>query len=317
MKLHITISLILCTILSCFSCTKSDVGKTPVDYVNPYLGNISHILVPTYPTVHLPNSMLRIYPERDDFTSDQIEGLPVIVTSHRGNSAFNISPVNGKSPVSVPVKKYTYDNESITPYRYSVFLDEEDVNVDYSLSHQSGIYNLTSANDELNYIVVNTRKGKLEQVDESTISGYQCIGESEVKVYLYLESQSPVKSLGALIDRTVDYSKNSVEGIDQALVLEFATGQMNLRYGVSFISTEQAKRNLRREIDTYDVNVIAEIGRSKWNEVLGKIEVNSPDEDNKILFYTSLYRTYERMINISEDGFYYSAMDNKIGRAHV
>ena len=62
MKLHITISLILCTILSCFSCTKSDVGKTPVDYVNPYLGNISHILVPTYPTVHLPNSMLRIYP---------------------------------------------------------------------------------------------------------------------------------------------------------------------------------------------------------------------------------------------------------------
>ena len=132
MKLHITISLILCTILSCFSCTKSDVGKTPVDYVNPYLGNISHILVPTYPTVHLPNSMLRIYPERDDFTSDQIEGLPVIVTSHRGNSAFNISPVNGKSPVSVPVKKYTYDNESITPYRYSVFLDEEDVNVDYS-----------------------------------------------------------------------------------------------------------------------------------------------------------------------------------------
>lgn len=36
--------------------------KAPVDYVNPYMGNISHLLVPTYPTVHLPNSMLRIYP---------------------------------------------------------------------------------------------------------------------------------------------------------------------------------------------------------------------------------------------------------------
>ena len=33
--------------------------KAPVDYVNPYIGNISHLLVPTYPTVHLPNSMLR------------------------------------------------------------------------------------------------------------------------------------------------------------------------------------------------------------------------------------------------------------------
>ena len=33
--------------------------KEPVEYVNPYMGNISHLLVPTYPTVHLPNSMLR------------------------------------------------------------------------------------------------------------------------------------------------------------------------------------------------------------------------------------------------------------------
>jgi len=36
----------------------------PVDLVNPYMGNISHLLVPTYPTVHLPNSMLRFYPNR-------------------------------------------------------------------------------------------------------------------------------------------------------------------------------------------------------------------------------------------------------------
>ncbi len=31
--------------------------KEPVDYVNRYMGNISHLLVPTYPTVHLPNVM--------------------------------------------------------------------------------------------------------------------------------------------------------------------------------------------------------------------------------------------------------------------
>ena len=60
--------------------------KEPVEYVNPYMGNISHLLVPTYPTVHLPNSMLRVYPERGDFTGDRLGGLPLIVTSHRGGS---------------------------------------------------------------------------------------------------------------------------------------------------------------------------------------------------------------------------------------
>ena len=53
--------------------------KGPVDYVNPYMGNISHLLVPTFPTIHLPNSMLRVYPERADYTTDQLNGLPLIV----------------------------------------------------------------------------------------------------------------------------------------------------------------------------------------------------------------------------------------------
>ena len=62
--------------------------KEPVDYVNPYIGNISHLLVPTFPTVQLPNSMLRVYPERSDYTSEYVNGLPVIVTNHRERSAF-------------------------------------------------------------------------------------------------------------------------------------------------------------------------------------------------------------------------------------
>jgi len=310
MKSYVTMGLLLCAVLC--SCAKDDVSKTPVDYVNPYLGNISHILVPTYPTVHLPNSMLRVYPERSDFTDDRINGLPVVVTSHRGSSAFSLSPVNGTSVIDAPVRKYTYDNEEITPYRYSVFLDEEGISVDYSLSHQSGIYNLVSANAGLNYVVVNTHKGKLEQAGLNAVSGYQYIGGSGVKVYLYLESESPFKRLGCLSGRQTNYGKTVVEGMDQALVLEFATGRMNLRYGVSFISVEQAERNLRREMDTYDVGVIAEAGRKEWNETLGKIEVDGCEEDDQILFYTSLYRTYERMIDISEDGYYYSAMDHAV-----
>lgn len=70
-------------------------AKAPVDYVNPYMGNISHLLVPTYPIVHLPNSMLRVYPQRGDYTSDKIHGLPLIQISHRGSFAFNLSPFQG------------------------------------------------------------------------------------------------------------------------------------------------------------------------------------------------------------------------------
>ena len=88
--------------------------------------------------------------------------------------------------------------------------------------------------------------------------------------------------------------------------------KLGVRYGISFISEEQAKKNLEREIAAYDVDVVAKIARNDWNDALGKIQVQGGTKDEKTVFYTSLYRCYERPINLSEDGHYYSAFDGKI-----
>lgn len=37
-------------------------AKEPVDWVNPEIGNISHLLVPTFPTASRPNGMMRFNP---------------------------------------------------------------------------------------------------------------------------------------------------------------------------------------------------------------------------------------------------------------
>ena len=61
-KISFLVSLLgMALLVGCVMRTREDIDtvKKPVDYVNPYMGNISHLLVPTFPTVHLPNSMLR------------------------------------------------------------------------------------------------------------------------------------------------------------------------------------------------------------------------------------------------------------------
>ena len=50
---------------------------------------------------------------------------------------------------------------------------------------------------------------------------------------------------------------------------------MKIRYGISFISSEQARKNLYREIEGYNVDSVAQIGRNIWNEKLNKISVQS------------------------------------------
>ena len=284
----------------------------PVDYVNPYMGNISHLLVPTFPTVHLPNSMLRVYPERADFTGDRLGGLPIIVTNHRERSAFNLCPYQGDESGLRPVIAYSYDREKILPYRYQVYLDNEEIDVDFAPSHQSAVYSLTFEKEGPAYLVFNSRNGQL-QVNGNAVSGYQYI-DKKTKVFLYAETnQKPVKA-GALSNGSVNSNETSVEGTNAAIALSFGEDvkKLGVRYGISFISEEQAKKNLEREIAAYDVDVVAKIARNDWNDALGKIQVQGGTKDEKTVFYTSLYRCYERPINLSEDGHYYSAFDGKI-----
>ncbi|MEA4904244.1 MAG: GH92 family glycosyl hydrolase, partial [Petrimonas sp.] len=292
---------------------QSVTASDPVDYVNPYMGNISHLLVPAYPTVHLPNSMLRVYPERNDYTGDRLSGLPVVVTSHRGSSAFNLSPYRGDMEGLQPVVQYSYDNEKITPYSYSVYLDDYGIDVRYALSHQSGVYSLgfSGSGNGNTFLVLNSRDGVLRW-NGAAVSGYQQL-VNNTRVYLYLETEVEPQKVSSLQDgRQLDTHEAS--GKNANLVLHFSkeTEKLNLRYGISFIDEEQAKQNLQREINDFDVDDIAEEGRKLWNETLGKISVKGGTEENRKVFYTSLYRTYERPVCISEGGRYFSAFDGMV-----
>lgn len=316
-KVYKSTLVVLASLFLLGSCTpqannKAGAMKSPIEYVNPYMGNISHLLVPTYPTVHLPNSMMRVYPERADFTGDRLGGLPLIVTSHRGSSAFNLSPYQGDESGLRPVVALSYDQEKLTPYRYQVYLDEQNVDVDFAPSRQSAVYSLTFENEAPSYLVFNSRRGEIE-VNGNAVSGFQYI-EGNTKVYLYAEVDKTPEKVGTLTDGAVKTDVLKKEGENAAVVMAFPAnvGKVGVRYGVSFIDAEQAKKNLQREIAAYDVDVVAKAGQNAWNQALDKIQVEGGTEDDKTVFYTSLYRCFERPVCISEDGRYYSAYDGKV-----
>ncbi|MBN1996333.1 GH92 family glycosyl hydrolase [candidate division KSB1 bacterium] len=288
----------------------------PVDFVHPYIGNISHLLVPTFPTIHLPNSLLRVIPARWDNTSDRLQGLAVVTTSHRGRSAFTISPVQGDSVKLENIFSYSYDQETVTPYSYEVFLDEDNIKVSYGVSFQSGIYYIDFLGIEPKYLLINTGNGRIA-VHDKTVQGYQILSNEPTKnttrVFLYLEVDQDVEAGGILHDGKIG-SAPEAEGRNKCAALKFAATaeRVKLRYGISFISEEQAKKNLYREIKDFDKDRIVRQGRRIWNETLGKIKVEGGSRDDKIVFYTSLYRTYERPVCISEDGHYFSAFDGSV-----
>ncbi len=287
--------------------------KEPVDYVNPYMGNISHLLVPTFPTVQLPNSMLRVYPVRADYTADQLGGLPLIVTHHRERSAFNLAVYQGDvAAIGARPAGYTYDNERLTPYSFYVYLDSACVDVDYAVAPQAAAYRLgLRRKDKPSYIMLSSADGRLA-VSGNAVSGWQSL-DGRTRVYIHAEfEQAPVRTYVVKGGKAVPGTAAEGRGACLAIGMPDGTAQVRMRYGVSFISAEQAARNMRRDAPSYDLDALKAAGRRAWNEALGRIEVVGGEEKDKEVFYTSMYRYYERQICMSEDGRYYSATDGKI-----
>ncbi|MCU0642755.1 MAG: glycoside hydrolase family 92 protein, partial [bacterium] len=87
---------------------------------------------------------------------------------------------------------------------------------------------------------------------------------------------------------------------------------IEVKFGISYIGLDQAKQNLKNEIPGWEFEDVKNDARSIWNATLGKIKVEGGSEKQRRIFYTALYRSHERMVNISEDGKYFSAFDKKV-----
>jgi predicted alpha-1,2-mannosidase len=233
------------------------------------------------------------------------------VTSHREISAFNLSPYQGDVENLKPVISYSYDQEKLTPYSYSVYLDEQQTEVRFGLSHQSAMYEFNFEKNAPVYLVFNSNNGKMSW-DGTALTGCQLI-KNNTKVYLCVKPEKLPQNVSALEEAKL-INKTSTEGENACLVLTYPEGtkNINVRYGISFIDEAQAKRNLERELSGKNMKILQDEGRAIWNKALGKISVNGGTEDERFAFYTALYRCHERPVCISEDGRYYSGFDRKV-----
>ena len=299
------------SLLFCSSLTAGAATQEPVDYVNPYIGNISHMLVPTFPTIQLPNSLMRIYPTRSEYTRELLDGLPMVVTNHRERSAFRMSVTQGTS--LRPIIGTNWDQEKITPYDYQVQIADNSIDVHLAVSHQSAIYELSFQDpSKAATILFYSEYGRM-QVNGKKVSASQSLSDN-MKIYFAGEFDVEPVQAGILQNGHITKDGNKEgENVCSALSFPAGTKKVNFRYGISLISAEQAQNNLQREQGSaFDMAKVIADGRKEWNETLKNIMVQGGTEDEKTVLYTSYYRTFERPVCLSEDGRYFSAFDGNI-----
>ena len=320
----VSIGLIL-LLIPCFSQESST-----VNYIDPTIGNIAPLLNSNRPVVHLPNQMVRVFPTRQDYLDDQITAFPLLALNViTPQVVFSIKPSVGILSDTCWNRRmtYEYDFEINQPWYYSTYLYEDDVTVEYVPGKKTGIYRFTFPKGLKKNLLLthNYENGLYDIVKNKEVTGTEFVVDAhhnqKGKAYMYgtfsgrpqsgksegeknwgkytVLGPQPVPSRMNGEKAWFSYDENSPE------VIEF-------RYAVSFISCEQAKENYLNELTDNNFEDLKEKAKSEWEKVIGQIKVEGGTEAQKRTFYTALYRSYVRMVDISEYGKYFSGYDNSV-----
>jgi predicted alpha-1,2-mannosidase len=286
--------LICATLLTTFNC------GAQVEFVDPTIGNVGHLLEPTRPTVSIPNSPLRVYPVRRDGLDDQIHSFPLSIISHRLGELFWLMPHDGEPDAAAWGRPAGYDQEVSTPYYYSVRLEDSMIRVDFTPTERCGFFRFSFPSGKPVVLLANLHDGQLLPAGDHAFTGVERF--NDMQAYVYGEFNRPVR-----FTVSEDHAKSrlAITAIDNQSTLE-------MRYAISYLSTNQARENLSLEIPAWNFDRVKWRARDAWNHALGQIQVEGGTPEQRRVFYTALYRCYERMVNITEGNHYYSAFDHQV-----
>jgi predicted alpha-1,2-mannosidase len=317
--------LLLCIVVPffqfCDTPPVTEVQMQPLEKVDPYIGAISHMLVPTFPTVHLPNSMVRIHPSttpgiRDNYLAARIYDFAINIPSHRRDPFGTVMiTANMESVMPVDVAApYDTDFGSAAPHAFSVLLEDPDVLVEYTATPHGALYRF-KAYDAGTYRLLFrcSGKGLYRAGADGGVEGADMVQGLTQYTYAHVDVQDyTIAHYDARGERS-DAPDSTLE--KNCTVLQFALDEgqtLTLRTGISYISPVQAKKNFEEETEGKSYERLVQDAAAVWNTVLGSIRVVGGTDDQQTVFYTSLYRCFERMVNITEDGRYYSAFDGRV-----
>lgn len=202
---------------------------------------------------------------------------------------------------------------------YRVTLQRYGVDAEITASRRAALYRFTypaaqQANlliDAGHYLTRISKSGEgqiLTASQVTVISPTEVSGSSSAKggwnkqpvpytIYFYAISNTPATSWGTWRDGHL-YPGTKTEGPEAGSKtgawLSFATRQgqqVELKIGISFVSVEQAKKNVTSEIPDFEFERVRAAAVAAWNQALGTVELKGATPEQAQMFYTALYHT--------------------------
>ncbi|RYC67222.1 glycoside hydrolase family 92 protein [Spirosoma sordidisoli] len=290
----------------------------PVEWVNPLMGTDSKPSLSngnTYPAITLPWGMNTWMPQTGKmgdgwaytYAADKIRGFK---QTHQPSpwmndyGQFSIMPVTGKLRPGEDQRAswFSHKAEVAKPYYYAVYLADHDVTTEIAPTERAARFRFTFPQTDSAYVILDAfDKGSSVKIipAERKIIGYTTRNSGGVpqnfKNYFVIQFDRPFTSTAVWNGKETNSGAIELTADHTGAVVGFRTRrgeQVQARVASSFISPEQAERNLG-EIGTDDFETVKNKAKQAWNTELTRMAVEGGSVDQLQTFYSCLYRSLQ------------------------
>jgi len=299
---------ILSIILFLFVLNDVQAQKSLTDYVNPFLGtatlwdSIDIGYKPThrtwggeaFPGSSLPNAMVQLTPVTQFHSGSgyQYEDTVIYGFAHTSKGHWNLCniplmPATGDINPDDYKSGYSHKNESAHPGYYQVYLEKYGVNAELTSTLRCAFHKYTFKTGNPEKVIADlsmsnerVKSWDIHKESENVFTGFQQAGE---KMYFYAVADHKIKNIDSLkTDKKIIPVVNFI-----------GTGKpLELQIGFSFVSIQNAKENLQKEMLGKSFTQVRKEATATWEKLLSKIKVTRGTERQRGLFYSTLYRSF-------------------------
>ncbi len=311
---------LLALVLAGFSMSVSAAQDSFTQFVNPYIGTGGHGHV--FLGANVPFGAVQLGPTQITRGWDWCSGYHysdslIIGFGHMHLSGTGIGDLGDIAflptfDAKTYTERFSHDAEYVRPGYYTVRLADSKILVELTATQRAGMHRYTyPLSSKQPLLKLNLKQGigwdkmtkcQLTQENPTTVSGYR-LSEGWAKdqrVYFVAEFSRAVKLQEMQADSVGVFS------------FDDATKPLLVRVGISAVSVDNAKANLRAEIKDWNFDRVAQEADAAWNDELGKIKVETSNLDDKTIFYTGLYHTMTAPSVFSDVNGQYRGSDGKI-----
>ncbi len=314
-----------------------------VDLVNPLMGTDSDYTLSygnTYPAVAVPWGMNFWTPVTGKtnsgwgytYDANKINGIK---QTHQPSpwmndyAAFSLMATTGALKVKEDERAswYSHKAEDSRPYSYKVYLADYDVTAEVAPTNRAAQFRFTfPQSNDAHIILDGYAGGSMVSIDKAKrrITGYVRNNHGGVPDnfhnYFVAEFDHDF-TVSQTWDGKGQVSATSTrEGDHVGAVVSFKTRkgeQVGVKVASSFISLDQAERNLRGEIGGDGFEQTKTKAKAIWQREFDRVQVTDPNLDNRRIFYSALYRMlqFPRMfheVDAKGQTVHYSPYDGKV-----